>query len=202
MSSASTVFVIDDDQSVRHSLALLLRSGGFNAETFESAQAFLDRYDANRPGCIILDVRMPGMTGLELQQELLDGESDLPIIFITAHGDVPMAVDAVQAGAVDFIQKPFRDDVLMDRIRTALRKNAELRFGSARRAQTTDRLAELTPREREVMDMVVDGHPNKVIARRLGVSERTVEIHRSRVMHKMQAKTLAHLVRMVATPTD
>ena len=136
MNPASTVFVIDDDQSVRRSLALLLRSGGFNAETFESAQAFLQRYDADRPGCIILDVRMPGMSGMELQRELLNGESNLPIIFITAHGDVPMAVDAVQAGAVDFIQKPFRDDVLMDRIRTALRKNAELRITSARRAET------------------------------------------------------------------
>jgi len=202
MNPASTVFVIDDDQSVRRSLALLLRSGGFNAETFESAQAFLQRYDADRPGCIILDVRMPGMSGMELQRELLNGESNLPIIFITAHGDVPMAVDAVQAGAVDFIQKPFRDDVLMDRIRTALRKNAELRITSARRAETAERIAGLTPREREVMDMVVDGHPNKLIARRLGVSERTVEIHRSRVMHKMQAQTLAHLVRMVATFGD
>jgi FixJ family two-component response regulator len=202
MSSTSTVFVIDDDQSVRRSLALLLRSGGFNAETFESAQSFLEQYDAERPGCIILDVRMPGMNGLELQRELLDGKSNLPIIFITAHGDVPMAVDAVQAGALDFIQKPFRDDVLIDRIRTALRKNAELRITTARRAETAERIAELTPREREVMDMVVDGHPNKLIARRLGVSERTVEIHRSRVMHKMRAQTLAHLVRMVATTGD
>lgn len=202
MNSDSTVFVIDDDQSVRRSLELLLRSGGFAAETFESAQAFLERYDADRPGCIILDVRMPGMSGMELQRELLDSESNLPIIFITAHGDVPMAVDAVRAGAVDFIQKPFRDDVLMDRIRTALRKNAELRITSARRTETAERIAGLTPRESEVMGMVVDGHPNKVIARRLGVSERTVEIHRSRVMHKMQAQTLAQLVRMVTIIGD
>ena len=142
------------------------------------------------------------MSGMELQRALLNGQSNLPVIFITAHGDVPMAVDAVQAGAVDFIQKPFRDDVLMDRIRTALRKNAELRITSARRTETAERIAGLTPREREVMGSVVDGHPNKVIARRLGVSERTVEIHRSRVMHKMQAQTLAHLVRMVATFGD
>jgi two-component system, LuxR family, response regulator FixJ len=195
---APTVFVVEDDDSVRRSLELLIASHGYAAEGFASAGAFLDRVDLTQPGCLILDVRMPGMDGLELQRRLLADGCELPIIFITAHGDVPMAVDAVKAGAIDFLQKPFRDDALLDKIAAALAENARLRVDSSRRRAITERVASLTPREHEVMGMVVAGHSNKVIALRLGVSERTVEIHRSRVMHKMEATALAHLVRMVA----
>jgi two-component system response regulator FixJ len=192
-----TIFVVDDDTAVRDALKLLLRSVGQAVETFGSAQEFLDAYGEDRPGCLVLDIRMPGMSGLELQQKLNEKHSILPIIFITGHGDVPMAVEAMQAGAVDFIQKPFRDQDLIDRINQALEKDSSNRAALGERNDIRRRLETLTPREREVLDLVVHGKANKVIAGDLKLSQRTVEIHRARVMEKMQASSLAHLVRMV-----
>jgi len=193
----TTVFVVDDDEAVRTSLKLLLRSVGLPVETFSSAQEFLDRFDADRPGCLVLDIRMPGMSGLELQEHLNAMHAMIPVVFITGHGDVPMAVEAMQHGAVDFIQKPFRDQDLIDRINQALEKDRENRAGLHERDNIRTRIADLTPREREVLDLVSAGKANKVIASDLDVSQRTVEIHRARVMEKMGASSLAHLVRMV-----
>ena len=193
----ATVFVVDDDEAVRTSLRLLLKSVGLPVETFESGTAFLDQYDGNRAGCLVLDIRMPGMSGLDLQQALNERHSILPIVFITGHGDVPMAVEAMQAGAVDFIQKPFRDQDLIDRINKGLNKDGEMREALRARDDIRLRIGELTPREREVLDLVTAGKANKVIAGDLNVSQRTVEIHRARVMEKMNANSLAHLVRMV-----
>jgi len=196
-SSRPTIFVVDDDAAVRDALKLLLRSVGQAVETFGSGQEFLDAYAEDRAGCLVLDIRMPGMSGLELQQKLNERHSILPIIFITGHGDVPMAVEAMQAGAVDFIQKPFRDQDLIDRINQALEKDNNNRAALGERNDIRHRLETLTPREREVLDLVVHGKANKVIAGDLKLSQRTVEIHRARVMEKMQASSLAHLVRMV-----
>jgi two-component system, LuxR family, response regulator FixJ len=195
--SRATIFIVDDDTAVRDSLKMLLRSVGQAVETFGSGQEFIDAYSEDRPGCLVLDIRMPGMSGLELQQKLNEKHSILPIIFITGHGDVPMAVEAMQAGAVDFIQKPFRDQDLIDRINQALEKDSSNRAALGERNDIRRRLETLTPREREVLDLVVHGKANKVIAGDLKLSQRTVEIHRARVMEKMQASSLAHLVRMV-----
>lgn len=192
-----TIFVVDDDSAVRDALKLLLRSVGQSVETYGAGQEFLEAYSEDRPGCLVLDIRMPGMSGLELQQKLNEKHSILPIIFITGHGDVPMAVEAMQAGAVDFIQKPFRDQDLIDRINQALEKDSSNRAALGERNDIRRRLETLTPREREVLDLVVHGKANKVIAGDLKLSQRTVEIHRARVMEKMQASSLAHLVRMV-----
>lgn len=192
-----TIFVVDDDSAVRDALKLLLRSVGQSVETYGAGQEFLEAYSEDRPGCLVLDIRMPGMSGLELQQKLNEKHSILPIIFITGHGDVPMAVEAMQAGAVDFIQKPFRDQDLIDRINQALEKDTSNRAALGERNDIRRRLETLTPREREVLDLVVHGKANKVIAGDLKLSQRTVEIHRARVMEKMQASSLAHLVRMV-----
>ena len=192
-----TIFIVDDDSAVRDALKLLLRSVGQAVETFGAGQEFLDAYNDDRAGCLVLDIRMPGMSGLELQQKLNEKHAILPIIFITGHGDVPMAVEAMQAGAVDFIQKPFRDQDLIDRINQALEKDHNNRAALGERNDIRRRLETLTPREREVLDLVVHGKANKVIAGDLKLSQRTVEIHRARVMEKMQASSLAHLVRMV-----
>lgn len=191
-----TVFVVDDDEAVRRSLSLLLRSVGLHPECFASAVQFLDSYDAARRGCLLLDVRMPGMSGLELQEQLAERGSTLPIIFLTGHADVPLAVRAMQAGAFDFLEKPFHDQELLDRTHSALEHEAHNRREVGRRHLVVERLASLTPREEEVLRLVVDGLPNKIVADRLSISERTVEIHRARVMDKMQADSLAHLVRM------
>jgi RNA polymerase sigma factor (sigma-70 family) len=191
-----TVFVVDDDRSIRQAMQLLLQSVGLHAETFASGDEFLGQFDAARPGCLVLDIRMPGLGGLELQERLMAAGSSLPIIFITGHGDVPMAVEAMQKGAFDFVQKPFRDQELLERISEALSSDRQSRSEQAKRAEVAARLQKLTNREREVMDLVVTGKPNKVIAYELGVSQRTVEIHRARVMEKMQARSLADLVRM------
>ncbi|MBS0395265.1 MAG: response regulator transcription factor [Proteobacteria bacterium] len=193
----ATVFVVDDDDAVRTSLRLLLKSVGLPVETFASAQEVLDGFDAERAGCLVLDIRMPGMSGLELQQRLNEIHAIVPIVFITGHGDVPMAVEAMQHGAVDFIQKPFRDQDLIDRINQALEKDRDNRAGLKERDAIRRRMQQLTPREREVLDLVTQGKANKVIAGDLNVSQRTVEIHRARVMEKMGASSLAHLVRMV-----
>ncbi|MGD8698517.1 MAG: response regulator transcription factor [Gemmatimonadales bacterium] len=195
--SKPTVFIVDDDRGVLDSLKFLMRSVGLSAETYQSAIEFLAAFDPERPGCLVLDVRMPEMSGLELQERLVSMGSNLPIIFITAHGDVPMAVQAVKAGAVDFVQKPFRDQELIDKIQSALKQDAELRQQIADREDIQDRIESLTPRELEVMHLVVAGKPNKVIAHSLEISQRTVEIHRSRVMEKMQARSVPHLVQMV-----
>ncbi len=191
------VFIVDDDVAVRDALKFLMRSVGHPVETFASALDFLDAYHDDRPGCLVLDIRMPGMSGLELQDKLVERRAIMPIIFITGHGDVPMAVEAMQAGAMDFIQKPFRDQDLLDRINQALEKDAANRQALKELNSIRERLASLTPREREVMNLVVHGKANKVIAGDLDLSQRTVEIHRARVMEKMQASSLAHLVRMV-----
>jgi FixJ family two-component response regulator len=193
----ATVFIVDDDEAVRGSLKLLLKTIGVPAQAYASAQEFLDTFDAQRPGCLVLDIRMPGMSGLELQEALNARGALLPIIFITGHGDVPMAVEAMQRGALDFLQKPFRDQDLLDRIHKALEKDRAGRELLGNRATIRARIAELTPREREVLALVTEGKANKVIAGDLGVSQRTVEIHRAHVMEKMGANSLAHLVRMV-----
>jgi FixJ family two-component response regulator len=192
-----TVFIVDDDDAVRGSLRLLLKSVGLAAATLSSAQDFLATYDPQQPGCLILDVRMPGMSGLELQQQLNLRGAIIPVIFITGHGDIPMAVEAMQQGAFDFLQKPFRDQDLIDRIQRALAKDQTGRAELRERARIKQRLETLTAREREVLELVTSGKPNKIMAADLGVSQRTVEIHRARVMEKMGASSLAQLVRMV-----
>ncbi len=191
------VFIVDDDEAVRSSLRFLIRSVGLQAQAFESAQEFLKSYDPRQPGCLLLDVRMPGMSGLDLQQELNRRGATIPVVFITGHGDVPMAVAAMQYGAFDFLQKPFRDQDLLDRVQRAMVRDAESRGRLAARAEIVARLATLTPREVEVMRLVTAGKANKVVGAELGVSQRTVEIHRAHVMEKMHAGSLAELVRMV-----
>ena len=192
----ATVFVVDDDDAVRNSLRLLLKAVGLRTELFRSADEYLGSFDNARAGCLVLDIRMPGMSGLELQEELNRRQAILPIIFITGHGDIPMAVEAMQRGALDFLQKPFRDQDLIDRVNRALEKDRAGRALLEDRESLLARLATLTPREREVMQMVTQGRANKVIAADLDVSSRTVEIHRAHVMEKMGANSLAHLVRM------
>lgn len=192
------VYVVDDDEAVRDSLKVLLDSVGLAAQVFSSPQAFLEQFTQKTAGCLVLDIRMPGMSGLELQQRLNELHSILPIIFITGHGDVPMAVDAMQQGAVDFVQKPFRDQELLDRINSALEKNAADYSALQKLANIRSKAGTLTKRENEVMRAVCAGHANKVIAMDLGVSQRTIEIHRARVMEKMGARSVAHLVRMIA----
>jgi len=194
-----TVFIVDDDAAIRFAMAALMESVNLEHEIFGSADEFLEEVSNHRPGCLVLDIRMPGLGGLELQEELIKQDNSLPIIFITGHGDVPMAVEAMQKGAVDFIQKPFRDQELLDRIREALVTDKERREAQQQHTKVTDRLKKLTKREREVFDLVVTGKPNKVIAYELGVSQRTVEIHRARVMEKMEARSLADLVKMHMT---
>ncbi len=194
-----TVFIVDDDAAIRFAMQALMDSVTLNHEIFASGDEFLEKMTEQRPGCLVLDIRMPGLGGLELQEELIRRGNTLPIIFITGHGDVPMAVEAMQKGAVDFIQKPFRDQELLDRIREALATDEERREAQQHHAEVAGRLERLTNREREVFDLVVTGKPNKVIAYELGVSQRTVEIHRARVMEKMQARSLADLVKMHMT---
>lgn len=192
-----TVFIVDDDSGVRSSIRILLKSIGINAIPFPSAQDFLQSYKIEQPGCLVLDIRMPGMSGLELQQELNKRGAVIPVIFITGHGDIPMAVEAMRHGAFDFVQKPFRDQELIDRVQQALVRDAENRKDLQTHTRTKEQLAALTPRERQVLDLMIAGHANKVMAHDMDLSQRTVEIHRAHVMDKMQARSLAHLVRMV-----
>ena len=191
-----TVFVVDDDEPVRDAIGMLLETVDIPYESFPTAQAFLDAYRSDRRGCLILDIRMPGMSGLELQQKLVDMDAPIPIVFITGHGDVPMAVEAMKRGAVDFIRKPFRDQDLLDRVHEALNLDAGQRAEFEDLEQARAKLESLTPREHEVFLRVANGQANKVVAIDLGISERTVEIHRSQVMHKTGARSLADLVRM------
>ena len=197
--SQPTVFVVDDDEPVRDAIGMLLETVGINYESFPSAQEFLDAYDPPRGGCLVLDIRMPAMSGLELQQKLVEMRAPIPVVFITGHGDVPMAVEAMKRGAVDFIRKPFRDQELLDRINEALAVDAGQRAELANLEQIRARVDSLTPRELEVFHRVAAGQANKVVAIELGISERTVEIHRSQVMQKMGARSLADLVRMKLT---
>ncbi|MBF0268335.1 MAG: response regulator transcription factor [Alphaproteobacteria bacterium] len=192
------VFLVDDDAAVRDSLALLLGVAGFKVQAYGSAHDFLDAYVPGQGGCLVTDIRMPGMDGLELQAELMRRNIDLPVIFITGHGDVAKAVQALKTGACDFIEKPFEEEVLTSSIRQAFDKEANRLAPRLRReaAGISTRRALLTPREAQVMDLVVDGHSNKSIAQKLGISARTVEIHRARVMDKMKARNLSDLVRM------
>ena len=195
MPESSVVFVVDDDVSVRESLELLIRSAGWQPETFASAQDFLGRPRPTVPCCLVLDVRLPGLSGLQLQKQLAE-RTYMPIIFITGYGDVPMTVEAMKAGAVEFLTKPFKDEVLLDAIRGAVqRSRAALRQESETQVLRT-RYASLTPREREVMALVVSGLLNKQVGGELGISEITVKAHRGRVMRKMEASSLADLVTM------
>jgi len=190
------VHIVDDDAAVRDSLSLLLRTVGLPSRTYASADEFLVAYMPEEVSCLVADIRMPGLSGLELQQELLERHADVPIIFITGHGDVPMAVNAMKCGALDFIQKPFRDQDLLDRIHHALQQAKAARNARLETTTIQERFSALTPREREVMDKVVSGCANKVIAMDLGVSQRTVELHRARVMQKIGVRSLAELVRL------
>ncbi|HDK38039.1 MAG TPA: response regulator transcription factor [Thiolapillus brandeum] len=198
----STVFIVDDDTEVRHALALLMESVGLHVQTFASADSYLEQFTPQAPGCLILDVRMPGMSGLELQARLEAEAIHPPVIIITGHGDVPMAVRAVQAGAVDFIEKPFNDQSLLDSVHRALDIDARQRGRANKLAEVKARLDTLTPREQQVMKMVVAGKRNKVIALELCVSQSTVEAHRAKVMEKMQAQSLSDLMRMVLSVED
>ncbi len=192
--SEPMVHVVDDESAIRDSLAMLLRSVGMKSRAYAGAQEFLEVWRPASQECLVCDVRMPGMSGLELQEALKARNAHLPVVLITGHGDVAMAVRAMKAGASDFIEKPFNDQVLLDAVNRAL---ARARDGQgAGRAVTEARIEELTPREREVMLLVAEGRPNKVVATRLGLSTRTVEVHRAKVMEKMQARSLAELVRM------
>lgn len=197
-----TVYVVEDDEAVRDSLELLLKSDSKSVATFDSANAFLKDYSEAMAGCIVLDIRMPGMDGLELQKKLNERHSILPIIFVTGHGDVPMAVDAMKEGAVDFIQKPYREEALLEKIEMALAEDREQRKTLGEQQEILKRIKTLTPRESEIMERMIAGQANKVIAIELEISQRTVEIHRSRVMHKMGTHSLAHLVRMVLSVKD
>jgi two-component system response regulator FixJ len=193
----AAVMVVDDDAGVRNAMRLLLKSVGLNSQLFTSAPEFLAAYQPDQQGCLVLDIRMPGMSGLELQQELNLRGAVIPVIFMTGHGDIPMAVEAMQHGAFDFLQKPFRDQDLLDRIQRAIAKDAELRQSLGEHARIRTHLETLTPREREVLDLMTLGKQNKSIAQDLDVSPRTVEIHRARVMEKMGAHSVAELVRMM-----
>ena len=202
MNTQITVFVVDDDRAVRDSLALLVQSVGLEVETFAGAGEFLDAYRPDRPGCLITDIRMPGMSGLDLQERLTEDGYHIPVIVLTGFGDVPAAVRALKGGAVDFVEKPFNPQALLDLVQQAIARDTELREQAAREADVAERVALLTPREQEVMALVVAGKANKVVAIDLAISERTVELHRGRIMKKMQARSLAELMRIVLPPGD
>jgi FixJ family two-component response regulator len=197
-----TVFVVDDDEAVRGGLQQLLQSIGLKVQTYGSADEFLANYLPEQSGCLVLDIRMPGMGGLDLQEQLAEQGIYLPIIFLTGHGDVPAAVRALKAGAMDFLEKPFNCQVLLDLVQQGIRRDAETRTRGAEESEITRRLAMLTAREREVLDMVIAGKANKVIAMDLDISERTVEFHRGKIMKKMQVRSLAELINMVHGPAS
>ena len=191
-----TVFIVDDDPGIRIAMQALMESVNLDHEIFASADDFLAAGTGERAGCLVLDIRMPRMTGLDLQAKLIAMDSRLPIIFITGHGDIPMAVEAMRRGAVDFIRKPFREHDLLERINEALAVDDTVRKQATDRKAIEEKLAALSEREREVFEQVADGEMNKVIAANLGISERTVEVHRGQVMKKLGVKTLAQLVRI------
>lgn len=195
----STVFVVDDDRSVRESLVDLISSVGMKAEAFSSAQEFLHYKRPDTPACLVLDVRLPGPSGLDLQRQLARSEHPIPLIFITGHGDIPMSVRAMKEGAVEFLTKPFRDQDLLDAIQQALDSDRAAREQRAKAGELRRRYESLTPREREVMHLVVRGLLNKQIASQLGASEVTIKMHRAQVMHKMRAESVVELLRMAET---
>ena len=192
----STVFLVDDDQAVRDALVLLLETAQFNAESFDSAEAFLDACDPDRPGCLLLDVRMPGMSGIKLQEELAARGVVIPIIFLTGHADVSMSVQAFRSGAIDFMEKPFDENILLERIQEAIRLDQSNREALDKQANAESRLASLTRREDEIMWLIVAGRANKQIAAELDLSHRTVESHRGRIMEKTGAHSLPDLVKL------
>ena len=191
-----TVFLVDDDHAMRDALGLLLDTAGFNTVSFSSATEFLERYDASQPGCLVLDIRMPGMSGMELQEALVEQTAGLPIIFLTGHGNVSMSAKAFRTGAIDFLEKPFDEAVLLERIHEALGIDKTNRESAARHAHASSRLSVLTPREREVMLLLVAGNTNKEIAAKLDLSTRTIETHRGRVMDKTGVQSVAELVEL------
>ena len=197
MTSACVVFVVDDDPSVRASLKFLVSTVGLQVESFDSAEAFLNKKPPDGPSCLVLDVRLRGMSGLDLQRELAARDLRIPIVFITGHGDIPMSVRAMKAGAVEFLSKPFRDQDLLDAIRAALERDRARRDQEKEVTELQQRFESLTLRQREVTAMVVSGFLNKQIADELGTAENTVKVHRSRAMEKMRAKSLADLIKMI-----
>jgi FixJ family two-component response regulator len=194
---AGMVYIVDDEEAVRDSIALLLRSVGIRSRTFGDPREFLDSYRSEQRGCLVLDIRMPRMGGMEVQQELNRRGWSIPVIFVTGHGDVPMAVEAMRAGAVDFLQKPFKDDELIRRVQKALEQDAQQREQLSTLEQLRSRHDSLTPREREIAQRLAAGEANKAVAIDLGLSERTVELHRAHIMQKMGARGLAQLVQML-----
>ncbi|MCK5308994.1 MAG: response regulator transcription factor [Zetaproteobacteria bacterium] len=192
----STVFLVDDDQAVRDALVLLMETAQFNTESFDSAEAFLGVCDPDRPGCLVLDVRMPGMSGIKLQEELAARGIVIPIIFLTGHADVSMSVQAFRSGAIDFMEKPFDENILLERIQEAIRLDLSNRKALDKQAKAESRLASLTPRENEIMWLIVAGKANKEIAAELDLSHRTVESHRGRIMEKTGARSLPDLVEL------
>jgi two-component system, LuxR family, response regulator FixJ len=190
------VYVVDDDPAVRDSLSFLIGGVGLECVVFPSAEAFLAGRDPERPGCLVVDVRMPGMSGLDLQRTLNARGSDLGVVFITGHGDIPMAVRAIRDGAVEFLEKPFNDQVLLDRVNEAIRRGVEAARHRRRRTDLESRLERLTPRERDVLDLVVAGKPNKIIAAELDISVKTVEVHRHNVMEKTGVRSAVELLRL------
>ncbi len=197
METTGTVFVVDDDPAVRKSLTRLMEQVELPVKDYRNAQEFLQSYTPESPGCLVLDVRMPGMSGLELHRELIQRKWHIPVLFLTAHGDVPMAVDALKRGAFDFIEKPLRGQLLIDTIRRALVCDVEQRANADRQGAIEERFALLTPREMEVVRMVVDGKNNKAIAGELGVSPQAIDARRSRAMAKLKVESIAELVRLV-----
>ncbi len=195
--SEPTVFIVDDDSAVLKGLRLLVKSLRMNVETYLSAQEFLDSYDPARPGCLVLDVRMPGISGLELQEKLRQRNISIPVIIMTGYGEVAVAVEAMKKNAMEFLEKPINGQVLLDRIQKAIAKDARIRQEQAVQKTVASRLALLTSRERQVMGLVIAGKLNKVIAHELGISPKTVEFHRSNIMKKMKVESLAELVRLV-----
>ena len=196
MTADPDVHVIDDDEAVRESIDFLLRSAGLSVRTYDSAASFLDAAPTIAAGCIITDVRMPGLSGIDLLRRLQEMQIGLPVIVITGHGDVPLAVEAMKCGAIDFLEKPFDDDVLLTSVRSALNRSEESAAIESERADIRARIAALTQRERDVLEGLVAGHPNKIIAFKLEISPRTVEIYRANLMTKMKAGSLSELVRM------
>lgn len=195
--NSGRVFIIDDDEAVRDAMVLLMHSVGLEAHAYSDAHAFLAAGHAEHPACVVLDVRMPGMSGLQLAKEPRVRRQAWPIIFVTGHGDVPMAVEAMRDGAFDFLQKPFREEELIQRVQRAIEQDHNDQVVASERGAIKKRLEDLTPREREILDRIVAGNSNKVVAIELGISARTVELHRANLMEKMQARSLAHLLRQV-----